>query len=89
MNIIRSKVKNKNKQELTAVRMVQQISAHESPVWCASFNDDATLLATGGQDSTVKVWVVMGSEAAEEHAREHANDPRYLLGWGCFYSQSS
>jgi WD40 repeat protein len=36
------------------------------PVWSLVWNHDGTLLATGGQDSIVRVWVLAGSAYAKE-----------------------
>ncbi|CAF0896212.1 unnamed protein product, partial [Didymodactylos carnosus] len=33
------------------------VTAHNGPIWCIRFSPDGRLLATGGQDSLLKVWM--------------------------------
>ncbi|UJR20818.1 hypothetical protein I4U23_023930 [Adineta vaga] len=34
------------------------VNAHNGPIWCMRFSPDGNLLATGGQDTLLKVWVL-------------------------------
>lgn len=40
------------------------VNAHTGPIWCMRFSPDGHLLATGGQDSLLKIWVL---RAAQPH----------------------
>ncbi len=39
---------------------------HTGPIWTVSFSHDGCYIATGGQDSIVRVWAVTGSPSAAE-----------------------
>ncbi|CAF4408725.1 unnamed protein product, partial [Rotaria magnacalcarata] len=38
------------------------VNAHNGPIWCMKFSPDGQLLATGGQDSLLKVWVLKSAQ---------------------------
>lgn len=65
-NSVKTKTKGKSMQELTQLRCVQDVLHHTGPIWVAKFSPDGQFLATGGQDSIVRVWAVVGTPAAEE-----------------------
>ena len=46
------------------MKLAQFIEApHTGPIWVMKFSADGSYLATGGQDSMVRVWLVLGSPA--------------------------
>ncbi|CAF1455193.1 unnamed protein product [Adineta ricciae] len=50
------------------------VNAHNGPIWCMRFSPDGHLLATGGQDSLLKVWVLKSAQPHfDEFARMTAN----------------
>jgi WD40 repeat protein len=53
-------------QDLTQLRFIQGTAHHTGPIWTVSFSCDGNYLATGGQDSIVRVWAVNGSPSAAE-----------------------
>ncbi|CAF1483236.1 unnamed protein product [Adineta steineri] len=38
------------------------VNAHSGPIWCMRFSPDGRLLATGGQDSLLKVWIFKSAQ---------------------------
>ncbi|CAF0839301.1 unnamed protein product, partial [Didymodactylos carnosus] len=59
-----SDVKYKSSRNLTGhsifdkTQLLQTIvTAHNGPIWCMRFSPDGRLLATGGQDTLLKVWM--------------------------------
>ncbi|KAG2501975.1 hypothetical protein HYH03_000471 [Edaphochlamys debaryana] len=48
----------KGRRQLQQVRLVQEVLAHEGPVWASRFSADARLLATAGRDGVIKLWSV-------------------------------
>ena len=62
--IIKAKQNNKSEQSLSDLKLSQGVlSAHTGPIWTMKFSHDGSYLATAGQDSTVFVWLVIGSPA--------------------------
>ncbi|CAF0943902.1 unnamed protein product [Rotaria sordida] len=47
------------------------VDAHNGPIWCMKFSPDGYLLATGGQDSLLKIWIL-------KSARQHFDDFSHL-----------
>ena len=45
---------------------VQTIIEHTGPIWAVAMSHDGQFVATGGQDSVVRVWVVVGSLAHKQ-----------------------
>ena len=68
MNHIKVKTHNKYRQELSELRCIQQVTQHNGPIWTMKWSDDGSFLATGGQDSIVRVWLVKNSPACTEIA---------------------
>lgn len=65
-NSVKVKVKKQNRQDMTALRMIQSLKPHSGPVWTVAFSQCGSFVATGGQDSTVIVWAVKKSAADAE-----------------------
>lgn len=38
--------------------LVQDIRAHQEPIWCAKFSPCGHYLATGGKDGVLKIWEI-------------------------------
>ncbi|CAF2993969.1 unnamed protein product [Rotaria socialis] len=38
------------------------VNAHIGPIWCMKFSPDGYLLATGGQDSLLKIWLLKSAQ---------------------------
>ncbi|CAF4589775.1 unnamed protein product, partial [Rotaria sp. Silwood1] len=38
------------------------VNAHNGPIWCMKFSPDGHLLATGGQDSLLKIWILKSAQ---------------------------
>lgn len=51
-------VYRKSYKELTDLRLVQQIPAHQGVVWTMKFSRNGKYLATAGQDCAIRVWEV-------------------------------
>jgi WD repeat-containing protein 44 len=72
----RIKVKSKKGQtDLPNLKLVQDTLQHADSIWTAKFSPDGHFLATGGQDSIVRVWVVAGSPTAAEFEEKLRNSP--------------
>eukprot|EP01083_Nonionella_stella_P071189 191090_1 len=54
--------------KLSSLKRVQEINDHKGPVWCMKFSLDGSFLASGGQDSIVRVWTVIGSDEDKKHS---------------------
>jgi WD40 repeat protein len=63
---VKVKTKHRSYQDFTDVRHVQSLTHHAGPVWTVSISTSGEYLATGGQDSIVRVWAVMGSKDAKD-----------------------
>ncbi|KAF8042400.1 hypothetical protein BT93_A0893 [Corymbia citriodora subsp. variegata] len=48
----------KSYKELSALRLCQEIQAHEGSIWTMKFNSDGHYLASAGEDKTIHVWEV-------------------------------
>ena len=64
----RVKVKSKHCEVdvLSELYGVQTIVEHTGPIWAVAVSHDGQFVATGGQDSCVRVWVVTGSMAHKQ-----------------------
>ncbi|CAF0902091.1 unnamed protein product [Adineta steineri] len=53
----------KDQPQFDKTQLLQTIvNAHHGPIWCMRFSPDGHLLATGGQDSLLKVWVLKSAQ---------------------------
>jgi WD40 repeat protein len=50
--------------------IVQALSAHEGPIWALKLNEKGNLLATGGQDAVLRVWLLCGQGSPEPQWNE-------------------
>ena len=53
---VNSRYYKKQKNMKTSVHLVQDIRAHQEPVWAAKFSPCGHFLATGGKDGILKIW---------------------------------
>jgi len=56
-------VHKKSHRELSKLRVVQEVRAHEGVIWCMRFSTTGQSLATGGQDTVVRVWAALDRSA--------------------------
>eukprot|EP00887_Chlorella_sp_A99_P008211 scaffold12.g8211.t1 len=61
---VKVQVYRKSYKELTDLRMVQQLSAHQGVVWAMRFSRNGKYLASAGQDCIVRVWEVAPARRA-------------------------
>jgi len=64
--LIKVKAKHRNYQDLSDLKLVQTVDHHAGPIWTVAISKGGDFLATGGQDTIVRVWAVMGSSGARE-----------------------
>ena len=57
---------NKSQQLLSDLIEIQVIKQHTGPIWTISWSEEGDFLATGGQDSIVRIWLVKNSKQAEK-----------------------
>ena len=60
---VKVKAKHCEVDVLSELYGVQTIVEHTGPIWAVAVSHDGQFVATGGQDSCVRVWVVTGSLA--------------------------
>ncbi|MES1917092.1 MAG: hypothetical protein MHM6MM_008851, partial [Cercozoa sp. M6MM] len=74
-SMVRTKQHKRQSYELTDLRLIQQLQAHSGPIWTMAFSPDGRYLATGGQDSVVRVWAILedGSEQGETEVSKGRN----------------
>lgn len=65
-NSVKVKTKHRSFQDLSDVKLVQTLEQHAGPIWSVAISSQGEFIATGGQDSIVRIWAVMGSTAAKE-----------------------
>ncbi|GAB4833795.1 hypothetical protein Ancab_032044 [Ancistrocladus abbreviatus] len=61
---IKVRQQGKTYKELTAVRLCQEIHAHEGSIWTIKFSSDGRYLATAGEDKVIHIWEVQECEFA-------------------------
>lgn len=54
----------KSSRELTGLYMRQEVRAHEGSIWSIKFSPNGRFLASGGEDSVVRVWEVLNVDAS-------------------------
>lgn len=59
---IKVRQSGKSYKELSALRLCQEIQAHEGSIWTIRFNTDAHFLASAGEDRIIHVWEVQECE---------------------------
>ncbi|KAF3449198.1 hypothetical protein FNV43_RR09926 [Rhamnella rubrinervis] len=59
---IKVRQSGKSYKELSALRLCQEIQAHEGSIWTIRFNTDAHFLASAGEDRIIHVWEVQEIE---------------------------
>eukprot|EP01083_Nonionella_stella_P194901 718462_1 len=73
---VRVKHKKHHIPTLAPLRRVQELKDHSGPVWTMKFSPDGNYLATGGQDSVVRVWTVIGGSEDRRHTERLSCDGR-------------
>ena len=63
---VKVKAKHCDVDVLSELSSVQTIVEHAGPIWCVSVSHDGQFIATGGQDSIVRVWTIVGSIAQKQ-----------------------
>eukprot|EP00163_Fabomonas_tropica_P027326 TRINITY_DN5224_c0_g2_i1.p1 TRINITY_DN5224_c0_g2~~TRINITY_DN5224_c0_g2_i1.p1 ORF type:complete len:668 (+),score=87.09 TRINITY_DN5224_c0_g2_i1:476-2479(+) len=64
-NYVKVWTHHKNDREYSHMTHVQGIAQHSGPIWALAFSLDATYLATGGRDTHVKVFKVIGGDGID------------------------
>ena len=75
-------VHRKAYKELTDLRLVQSVQAHNGAVWTMKFSVCGTMLATAGQDGLVKVWKVLHRPEMDVAVLNGGGDPSTGAGAG-------
>merc|ERR1719495_615073 len=58
---------NTKAKEMRDLRLCQKVSeAHKGAIYCMEFSKKGDYLASGGQDSVLRVWTVVGSRADQK-----------------------
>lgn len=69
---------HKGPYQFDKLRLVQDMSGeHRGPVWTTKFSLCGRLLATGGQDTVVRVWVLKESFSYFDDMRKKFNESKY------------
>ncbi|KAG0529092.1 hypothetical protein BDA96_05G068600 [Sorghum bicolor] len=63
----------KSSRELTGLYMRQEVRAHEGSIWSIKFSPDGRFLASGGEDSVVRVWEVQNVDASSSAVAEEVS----------------
>lgn len=74
VNQVRVRSHNKKKLDITDLKLIQQVSHHTGPIWSMAWSHDGSFLATGGQDSIVRLWLVKNSAEAKKLSPEQVSD---------------
>ena len=61
---VRVRTHGKSYKELTALKLCQEIQAHQGSIWTIQFNSDGRYLASAGEDKVIHVWEVQECEIA-------------------------
>nr|CAG8437200.1 8891_t:CDS:10 [Entrophospora candida] len=69
---IKAKIRNKHTREFDHLFLAQELSSPKpstecGAIWTMSFSKDGKFLATGGQDTVVRVWAVISSDEEREY----------------------
>ncbi|CAM8980955.1 unnamed protein product [Rhodiola kirilowii] len=68
---VKVRAQGKSHKELTALRLCQEIHAHEGSIWTIKFSPDACYLASAGEDRVIHVWEVQECEVMPSKSPEH------------------
>eukprot|EP00742_Colponemidia_sp_Colp-10_P003023 GILJ01003225.1.p1 GENE.GILJ01003225.1~~GILJ01003225.1.p1 ORF type:complete len:671 (-),score=104.71 GILJ01003225.1:74-2086(-) len=83
IGVVPVKTHKKNYKEMSALFKLQELRRHEGAVWVMQFSHDGRYLATGGQDSVVRVWQVNENvQSTVERRTSYSNaeeSPREIL----------
>ncbi|KAL5204606.1 hypothetical protein ABZP36_009477 [Zizania latifolia] len=76
----RLKVHNYGKlsKELTGLYLRQEVRAHEGSIWTIKFSPDGRFLASGGEDSVVRVWRVVDADASSSTVAKELSPSQFL-----------
>ena len=72
---VKVSVNRKKYKELTDLRLVQRLPAHEGVIWAAKFSRSGKYLATAGQDCVVQVWEVITNRNSSQSLGQNSNTP--------------
>ncbi|KAK9289634.1 hypothetical protein L1049_007792 [Liquidambar formosana] len=67
----------KSYKELTALRLCQEIQAHQGSIWTIRFSLDARYLASAGEDRIIHVWEVQECEVTSIRSADEGSSSSY------------
>jgi len=75
----KAKATGKKQRDFEFVRMEQMIVEHDGPIWTMKFNSEGRYLATGGQDTIVRVWTVVGNSMDKARWKRRPRKRRHTM----------